>query len=78
MNIPVFGVDATDAAKSLIKSGKMTGTVRQDSEGMAEAITLAVGSSLTGGGLKDKLGAYAIDKDVDKVRIHYSAYFGDK
>ncbi len=78
VNIPVFGVDATDAARSLIKSGRMTGTVRQDAEGMAEAITLSVSSSLGGGGLKEKLKDYAIDKDVDKVRIHYSAYFGEE
>lgn len=78
VNIPVFGVDATDAAKSLIKSGRMTGTVRQDSDGMAQAITLAVSSAMGGGGLKDKLGNYVIDKGVDKVRIHYSAYFGEE
>lgn len=78
VNIPVFGVDATDAAKALIKSGRMTGTVRQDSEGMAEAITLSVKSALDGGGLKDKLKDYVIDKDVDKVRIHYSAYLGEE
>ena len=36
--IPVFGVDATDAAKELIAAGKMTGTVKQDAEGMAAAI----------------------------------------
>ena len=36
--IPVFGVDATDAAKQLIADGKMTGTIKQDAEGMAEAI----------------------------------------
>ena len=35
--IPVFGVDATDAAKQLIADGKMTGTIKQDAEGMAEA-----------------------------------------
>ena len=77
INIPVFGVDATDAAKSLIKSGRMTGTVRQDSDGMAEAITLSVSGALDGGTLKDKLTDYVIDKGVDKVRIHYSAYFGE-
>ena len=36
--IPVFGVDATDSAKELIANGKMTGTVKQDAEGMAAAI----------------------------------------
>ncbi len=37
--IPVFGVDATDAAKSKINAGFMAGTVKQDAEGMAEAIS---------------------------------------
>ncbi|MDD7651889.1 MAG: substrate-binding domain-containing protein, partial [Firmicutes bacterium] len=37
--IPVFGVDATEAAQELIAAGKMTGTVKQDAEGMAAAIT---------------------------------------
>ena len=36
--IPVFGVDATASAQELIKAGKMTGTVKQDAEGMAKAI----------------------------------------
>ena len=36
--IPVFGVDSTDSAKQLINEGKMTGTIKQDAEGMAAAI----------------------------------------
>ena len=36
--VPVFGVDATDNAKALIADGAMTGTVKQDAEGMAAAI----------------------------------------
>lgn len=36
--IPVFGVDATDAAKEAIDKGTMTGTIRQDAEGMASTI----------------------------------------
>ena len=37
--IPVFGVDATDAAKEKIADGSMTGTIKQDAEGMANAIS---------------------------------------
>ena len=37
--IPIFGVDATDAAKSAISKGTMTGTIKQDADGMASAIT---------------------------------------
>ena len=77
LTIPVFGVDATDAAKELIREGRMTGTVRQDAEGMAEAIRLAVSAGLEGEDLLRDLGDYSVDPDVSKVRIHYSAYFGE-
>ncbi len=40
--VPVFGVDATDNAKSLIAEGAMAGTVKQDAEGMALAIRQTV------------------------------------
>ena len=36
--IPVFGVDATAEAQAAISAGSMTGTVKQDAEGMAKAI----------------------------------------
>ena len=36
--IPVFGVDATDAAKDAIAAGSMIGTIKQDAEGMANTI----------------------------------------
>ena len=75
--IPVFGVDASEAARSLIKAGRMTGTVKQDTEGMAEALKLATESALAGESLTERLGEYSIDKDVRKVRIHYSAYLGE-
>jgi methyl-galactoside transport system substrate-binding protein len=40
--VPVFGVDATDAAKALIADGSMIGTVKQDANGMAVAICQTV------------------------------------
>ena len=40
--VPVFGVDATDNAKALIGDGAMTGTVKQDNVGMAQAIAMTV------------------------------------
>ena len=40
--IPVFGVDATDAAKEKIADGSMTGTIKQDAEGMANTIAAVV------------------------------------
>lgn len=75
--IPVFGVDATEAAIDLIEKGKMTGTVKQDAGGMANAVSRVVVNSLTDGKkLTDGLGDYAIDSGVTKVRIPYSAYLG--
>ena len=75
--IPVFGVDATEAAIDLISKGKMTGTVKQDAAGMADAVSRIVSNSLTDGKkLTEGLDAYTIDSGVTKVRIPYSAYLG--
>jgi len=63
--IPVFGVDATDAAKELIKAGKMAGTIKQDADGMAAA-------------LLDGMGDYTIDENTAKVRIPYGIYLGEE
>jgi methyl-galactoside transport system substrate-binding protein len=46
--IPVFGVDATEAAKGLIAEGKMTGTIKQDADGMASAI-VTIGQNFLNG-----------------------------
>lgn len=46
--IPVFGVDATDAAKDAIKNGSMIGSIKQDAEGMAKVITTVVQNLLDG------------------------------
>ena len=46
--IPVFGVDATDAAKAAINAGTMTGTIKQDADGMASTITTITGNYLNG------------------------------
>ena len=76
-SIPVFGVDATSAAQELIKNKKMTGTIKQDADGMAEALCLMATNSTTDGkGLLDGADKYDVDKDVAKVRIAYSKYLG--
>jgi methyl-galactoside transport system substrate-binding protein len=75
--IPVFGVDATAAAVDLISKNKMTGTIKQDAEGLAAAVAKIAANSLEGGkAMNDGLGNYNIDKDVFKVRIPYSKYLG--
>ncbi len=75
--IPVFGVDASEAAKAKINAGAMTGTIKQDGAGMAAAI----GTVLTNlEGAKDAF--MGIDKENIigewRVNIPYSAYTGDK
>lgn len=57
--IPVFGVDATEAAQLLISEGKMTGTVKQDAEGMANAIAATVEGIGAGSSVADAVSAAA-------------------
>lgn len=75
--IPVFGVDATDAAKSLIANGQMSGTIKQDAVGMADAIVAAAQNGIGGKELLDGMDSYTIDDAVNKVRIAYQIYLGE-
>lgn len=74
--IPVFGVDATDAAKSAIKSGSMIGTIKQDAQGMATTITTIMKNYLDG---KNALDGVDTENAVGtwRVNIPYSAYTAD-
>ena len=81
--IPVFGVDATDNAKALIAEGAMTGTVKQDAEGMAAAISQTV-SAVSGGaapvdalaGMSDARFSVATDCAA-KLFVAYAPYTGE-
>ncbi len=75
-SIPVFGVDATSAARELIRDGKMAGTIKQDPEGMAEAI-VKIAQNREEDSLLLGLDDYNIDPEVDKIRISYSKYSGE-
>ena len=77
ITVPVFGVDAIDAAKELIRTGKMAGTVTQDGNAMAECMKKAVENALNGRSLLDNMGDYSVDEGVAKVRIHYGIYTGE-
>ena len=74
--IPVFGIDATEAAKAKINDGIMTGTIKQDGKGMAEAIGTLV-TNLEAG--SDAF--MGIDKENVvgewRINIPYSAYTGE-
>ena len=82
-HIPVFGVDATDNAKALIAAGAMTGTVKQDAEGMASAIAGTVkaiigGSSCTAAPATLKDDRFTIDStNSNKLYVAYAAYTGE-
>lgn len=74
--IPVFGVDATDAAKELIKNGKMTGTIKQDADSMAQAIVTIIKNALDSKNIMEGTDKFVVDKGVNKIRIPYSKYLG--
>lgn len=76
--IPVFGVDATDAAKQLIADGKMIGTIKQDAQGMADCIAFLTNNAATGKALMDGTDAYnKSDKVTNKIYIPYGTYTGE-
>ena len=74
VTVPVFGVDATSAARELIAAGKMAGTIKQDHEGMAKALLHVAKNGLEGGNLLSGVTDFTIDTDVAKVRVSYSIY----
>ena len=73
--IPVFGVDATDAAKEKIADGSMTGTIKQDAVGMAVAVVQIAKNLGTGND------AFAdVNGDLEgtwRVNIPYAPYTGE-
>ena len=81
--IPVFGVDATDAAKALIAEGSMIGTVKQDNVGMAEAICATVKAIAEGKTPADALASlnddrFSIASDcATKLYVAYAPYMGE-
>ena len=73
--IPVFGVDATDAAKQLIADGKMTGTIKQDAEGMANGIAYLAKNIQGGKELMADTDSFNISEKVsNKISSPYATY----
>lgn len=78
VTIPVFGVDATDAAKQLIADGKMTGTIKQDAEGMASCIAALAQNVASGKEVMADTDSYNISENVsNKIYIPYASYTGE-
>ena len=81
--VPVFGVDATDNAKSLIADGAMAGTIQQDAQGMAAATSQTVMAMLKGSNGVDALASLSDDRfSVDpecasKLYIAFAPYTGE-
>ena len=74
--IPVFGVDATDAAKEKIADGSMTGTIKQDAEGMANTIAAVVQNFQGGKGTFDGVDTNNV-VGTWRVNIPYATYTGE-
>jgi methyl-galactoside transport system substrate-binding protein len=73
--IPVFGVDATEAAQQLINDGKMTGTIKQDAEGMAKGIAFLAKNAADGKALLDGTDSYNKAPDAEnKIYIPYGIF----
>ena len=81
--VPVFGVDATDAAKALIQEGSMIGTVKQDANGMAVAICQTAKAISEGKTPADALSSltderFSVAKDCGtKLYVAYAPYTGE-
>ena len=81
--VPVFGVDATDNAKALIAEGAMTGTIKQDAQGMAAAVAQTVKAVLGGAAPADALAGlnderFSIASDcASKLYVAYAPYTGE-
>ena len=71
--IPVFGIDATEAARARIEDGSMAGTIKQDAKGMANAIVKILMNYESSMPMLDGLPNEDIIGDA-RVNIPYSAY----
>ena len=81
--VPVFGVDATDNAKALIAEGAMTGTIKQDAQGMAAAVAQTVKAIVEGNAPVAALATlndvrFSLDADcASKLYVAYAPYTGE-
>lgn len=75
--IPVFGVDATDAAKAAIQAGTMTGTIKQDADGMADAIAVISENYMSGADTFDGIDEANL-VGTWRVNIPYGTYTGEE
>jgi len=82
--IPVFGVDATQVAQDAIAEDTMTGTVKQDAEGMANAICSTVYAVAGGTPIAEAVAAVAESDEIfsiadgftNKLFVAYAPFTG--
>lgn len=74
--IPVFGVDATDAAKDAIAAGSMIGTIKQDADGMANTIADITANFMDGKEAFDGVDSANV-VGTWRVNIPYATYTGN-
>ncbi len=80
--IPVFGIDATDVARALIRDGLMTGTVRQDTKEMAQAVGTVAKELLLGRSPANAVAAtakldplFSVENGhTNKLQVSYTSY----
>ena len=75
--IPVFGVDATAAARELIAEGIMTGTVAQDAQAMADCIAEIIENVENGKDPLEGMDSYPRDTEFGRehmIVLPYSSY----
>ena len=81
--VPVFGVDATDNAKTLIAEGAMAGTIQQDAQGMAAATANTAVALLDGATAAEALAGltdtrFSVDPEcASKLYIAFAPYTGE-
>lgn len=75
--IPVFGVDALDAAVQMVNDGKMAGTIKQDADGMASTIMQLVTNVVSGSALMTGTENMNVDTDAAKIRVPYQKITAD-
>ena len=73
----MFGVDATADAVAAIDAGTMAGTIKQDAEGMAEAIATIAANMIAGNDMYEGLNENFTVEDGWKVVIPYAVYTGE-
>jgi methyl-galactoside transport system substrate-binding protein len=79
ITIPVFGVEATEEARELIATGKMTGTVKQDAEGMAACLAALAKNVGDEKEILDGMEGYKVDSEItNKIYIPCSEYMGEQ